>query len=163
MTMTHGESIADELRHAVHGDAWHGPALAELLADVGCEQAMQRPVPAGHNIWELVRHVTSWANIALRRIEGGRPQPAPGEDWPESGEFSEERWKEIVKKMKESHDRLCDVAAALSDEELSRNAPDSPRSIAFMLHGVAQHGAYHGGQIALLKKLVTIQHRRAAL
>jgi len=32
-----------------------------------------------------------------------------------------------------------------------------------MLHGVTQHGAYHGGQIALLRKAVTIHSRRTAL
>jgi hypothetical protein len=31
-----------------------------------------------------------------------------------------------------------------------------------MLHGVTQHAAYHGGQIALLKKAVHARHRRVA-
>jgi hypothetical protein len=30
--------------------------------------------------------------------------------------------------------------------------PGKPYDIRFMLHGAAQHAAYHGGQIALLKK-----------
>jgi uncharacterized damage-inducible protein DinB len=161
--MTTGESIADELRHAVFGDAWHGPALAEVVAGLSADEAIQRPIPAGHNIWELAQHVTSWSNIALRRIQGGQHQPFPGEDWPESGDISEERWKEIVTAMVESHDRLCKAVAGLTDAELEKNAPGSERSIAFMLHGVAQHDAYHGGQISLLRKLVTTQHRRAAL
>ena len=161
--MTTGESIADELRHAVEGDAWHGPALAELVAGLTAEEAMQRPIPTGHNIWELVLHVTSWSKIALRRVNGGQPQPFPGEDWPESGGFSEDHWTEIVAAMMDSHQRLCEVVAGLTDEELDKNAPGSDRSIAFLLHGVAQHDAYHGGQIALLRKLVTTKHRRAAL
>jgi uncharacterized damage-inducible protein DinB len=163
MPMTTGESIAEELRHAVKGDAWHGPALSEIVDGISAEEAMQRPIPAGHNIWELVLHITSWAKIALRRINGGKPQALPGEDWPESGEFSEDRWKQITADMVEAHERLCEVVAGLSDEELQKKAPGSSRSIAFMLHGVAQHDAYHGGQMSLLKKLVTTKHRRAAL
>lgn len=163
VTMSYGEEIAAELRHALHGDAWHGPALLDLLADITVEQAVQRPIPAAHNIWELVMHLTSWTNIALRRLDGGQPEPHEGEDWPEPGEVSAERWTTIVEALEESHERLCEVVAGLSDEVLATNAPQSDRSFAFMLHGVAQHDAYHGGQIALLRKLVTTQHRRTAL
>ncbi len=161
--MTSGESIASELRHAVEGDPWHGSSLSHLVDGITAEEAMQRPIPTGHNIWELVLHITSWSKIALRRINGGQPQPFPGEDWPESGGFTEAHWSEIVAAMKDSHNRLCEVVAGLADDQLEKNAPGSGRSIAFMLHGVAQHDAYHGGQIALLRKLVTTKHRRAAL
>ena len=124
---------------------------------------MQRPIPAGHNIWELVLHITSWASIALRRINGGYPEPFEGEDWPESGEFTPARWGSIVHDMAESYEQLCNTVAGMTDEELARNAPGSDQSLAFMLHGVAQHGAYHGGQIMLLRKAVTTLHRRTAL
>jgi hypothetical protein len=51
----------------------------------------------------------------------------------------------------------------MTDDELIAKAPLSERSIAGMIDGVAQHAAYHGGQIALLRKLVTTHHRRTAL
>ena len=78
--MTHGELLSDELRRAVRGDAWHGPSLHELISHLSPEEAMQRPIPAAHNIWELVVHITSWANIALRRINGGQVEAYDGED-----------------------------------------------------------------------------------
>ena len=159
--MTNGELIADELRNAVHGTRGTAGLVRRLRLTV--EEAMQRPIPAGHNIWELVLHITSWSKIAMRRINGGQSAPFPGEDWPEWGELSEDHWREIVKEMIESHERLCEVVAGLSDEALEKNAPGSSRSVAFMLHGVAQHDAYHGGQISLLRKVVTTKHRRTAL
>ncbi|MGK2960849.1 MAG: DinB family protein [Gemmatimonadaceae bacterium] len=161
--MTSGELIADELRSALRGDPWHGPSLVSLVDDLSVEEAVQRPIPAAHNIWELVLHITSWSNIALRRINGGQQEPFDGEDWPEPGAISPERWSQIVAEMSESHERLCEVVAGLSDDRLSELAPGSSRSIAFMLHGIAQHDAYHGGQIALLRKVVTTKHRRAAI
>ena len=161
--MTPGELLAEELRHAVHGDAWHGPSLREAVAGITAEEAMQRPIPAAHSIWELVLHITSWSNIGLRRIKGAQPEPYVGEDWRLPPEFSESHWKEAVAEMVASHEELCDVVAGLTNEELERNAPGSERSIAFMLHGIAQHDAYHGGQISLLRKAITRQHRRAAL
>jgi uncharacterized damage-inducible protein DinB len=159
---TRGERIAEELRHALKGDAWHGPALLESLAGLSAAEAIQRPIPTAHNIWELTLHITSWSNIALRRINGGEPAPLDGEDWPDVHDHSDARWTAATTALTESHERLCEVVAGLGDSDLDRNAPGSDRSIAFMLHGVAQHDAYHGGQITLLKKLVTTQHRRAA-
>ncbi len=45
---TEAPLIAEQLRRAFEGDAWHGPAVLELLQDVrcrhGCSQAYpQRP------------------------------------------------------------------------------------------------------------------------
>lgn len=161
--MTQGELIADEIRRALRGEAWHGSSLSELLAAVTADEAIQRPIPTAHNMWELVLHITSWCNIVLRRLSGGAPEPAEGEDWPESGEVSTEQWMAIVQAMTESHERLCEAVARLDDDRLMQNAPKSTNSVAVMLHGVAQHDAYHGGQIALLRKLVTTKQRRTAI
>lgn len=160
--MTHGELAADEIRRALRGQAWHGDSLRELLSSVTADQAMQRPIPTAHNIWELVLHITSWSNIVLRRIAGGLVEPRAGEDWPETGEISVAHWDAVRAEMNESHERLIEVVMGLTDEQMLLNAPKSQNSVAVMLHGVAQHDAYHGGQIALLKKLVTVQHRRTA-
>ena len=46
---TRGERIAEELRHALKGDAWHGPALLESLAGVSAEEALQRPIPTAQH------------------------------------------------------------------------------------------------------------------
>jgi len=160
---TQGELIADEIRRALTGEAWHGPSLRELLEGLSAEEAMQRPIPTAHNIWELVLHMTSWSNIALRRITGGQVEPYEGEDWSIASGFSEDHWAAIRAALTESHERLCEVVAGLGDQQLMENAPKSDNSVAVMLHGVAQHDAYHGGQISLLKKLVTTHHRRAAI
>ena len=159
---TRGERIADEIGRALIGPAWHGPSLNELLSGVSAEDAVQRPVPAAHNIWELVLHITSWSNIAGRRLTGGQVEPLEGEDWPRPGPISENRWAAARAALAESHERLREIVAGMSDDDLARNAPQSERSLAAMLHGVTQHAAYHGGQIALLKKAVHANHRRAA-
>ena len=124
---------------------------------------MQRPIPSAHNIWELVVHITSWSNIALRRINGGQVEPYEGEDWPEVHDFSDAKWNMAREALTESYERLSEVVLGMTDEELAVNAPKSTRSIAGMVSGVAQHAAYHGGQIAILRKAVTTQHRRTAL
>jgi uncharacterized damage-inducible protein DinB len=161
--MTQAEILSDELRRSLRGMAWHGPALQEILADVSAEEAMQRPLPKAHNIWEIVLHITSWSNIGLRRINGGQVEPFDGEDWPEVHGFTPENWDSARAALTESYERLSEVVLGLSDHELTALAPKSERTVAGMINGVVQHAAYHGGQIALLKKSVSTYHRRAAL
>jgi hypothetical protein len=42
--------------------------------------------------------------------------------------------------------------AALPDSALERTVPGKPYNLHFMLLGAVQHAAYHGGQMALLKR-----------
>lgn len=161
--MTQGEILSDEIRRSLRGDAWHGPALRDLVANMAAEEAMQRPIPTAHSIWELVLHITSWANIAQRRIAGGQPEPFEGEDWPVVGGFTSELWDNANIALSESYERLSEIVLGMTNDELEAKAPQSDRSIGGMVSGVAQHAAYHGGQIAILKKLVSTHHRRTAL
>ena len=46
--------IADQLRRAFDGEAWHGDSLFEILKGVSAKQAAARPVANAHSIWELV-------------------------------------------------------------------------------------------------------------
>lgn len=158
-----GKQIALEIGQAMTGGAWHGPSLNELLAGVTAEQAFQRPIPPAHNIWELVLHITSWAGIAKRRLTGGQVEPFEGEDWPIPAAVSDANWAATRAALAESHEQLRELVAGLSDEDLLRNVPEGKRTVANMLHGVTQHAAYHGGQIAILKKSITTIHRRTAI
>ena len=66
LLMSEATRIADQLRRAFHGEAWHGPALLELLKGVPSEEAARRPLPKAHSIWEIVLHVGAWENVARR-------------------------------------------------------------------------------------------------
>jgi len=71
---TNAGRLANHIRRTVTGPMWHGPALGELLADVSVDEARIRPIAGAHTIWELVLHVTAWADIAraaARRAHGG--------------------------------------------------------------------------------------------
>ena len=75
--------LSNHIKRTVAGPMWHGPALDELLAYVSSDQAAARPITGAHSIWEIVLHVTAWAEIALARLHGQRTgDPAPDEDWP---------------------------------------------------------------------------------
>jgi uncharacterized damage-inducible protein DinB len=146
--------IADQLRRAFDGDAWHGPALLELLEDVDAATAAARPLPDVHSIWELVLHIAAWDGAALSRIGGKKAQLKGEQNFPLVPKPTESAWREAVARTKRTHDLLVKTVAELSESRLHDIVPGKRYDFYHMLHGVAQHELYHAGQIAILKKAV---------
>jgi uncharacterized damage-inducible protein DinB len=155
MTMSEARLLADRIVRTFTGPMWHGPALSEVLRGVTYEQAARRPEPSAHTIWELVLHVITWVDVPHQRL-GGTPRTSVGddEDWPRPPAASEAAWHASVAQLEERHRALAGAVKPMSDEHLDEKVVGEEYTIGEMLHGVVEHGVYHGGQIALLKKLV---------
>src|SRR6266545_3527236 len=50
--------------------SWHGPNLRGSIRGISAQQALWRPAPGRHNIWELVLHAAYWKYVVRRRITG---------------------------------------------------------------------------------------------
>lgn len=144
--------IADQLRRAFEGDAWHGPALIELLQDVNAGTAAARPVSNAHSIWELVLHIAAWDGAALRRIAGEKVQLTGEANFPVVPKPTEAAWRKAFAQAKRTHDTLVKTVASLPESRLRARVPGKKYDFYHLLHGVAQHELYHAGQIAILKK-----------
>jgi len=148
--------LSNHIKRAVAGPMWHGAALDELLSHVPCEQAAARPIPGAHSIWEIVLHVTAWAEIALARVHGNRTgDPAPDEDWPPvpaSGSDLAAEWHAALGRLRESYRALATDTRRLDPSAIDEKVPGLDYSVSNLLHGVIEHATYHGGQIALLKR-----------
>jgi uncharacterized damage-inducible protein DinB len=144
--------IADQLRRAFEGDAWHGPALLELLQDVDAATAAARPLSAVHNIWELVLHIAVWDAATLRRLDGEIAQPTGTANFPIVPKPTKAAWRRAIAETKRTHDKLVKTVAALPEARLRERVPGKKYDFYHLLHGVAQHELYHAGQIAILKK-----------
>lgn len=157
--MSEARQIADGITHTVRGPMWHGPALAELLVGVTPAMAAERPVPGAHTIWELVLHLTSWAEIVRARLAaGGRGEVLPEEDWPPMpSDTTGEAWRRTVAALEASHVALAREVSSLGEAALREGVPGREYTVATMLRGVAEHGCYHGGQIALLKRALAVE------
>lgn len=151
--MSEGVRLAEQLRRAFEGEAWHGPALMELLAGVGEAAAAARPLPGAHTIWEILHHAAAWEAIALRRLQGERVVDVPpAEDWPPVVERTAAAWTRDLEAAREGNARLRAAIAGLDDISLTAIVPGKDYDNYVLLHGVVQHDLYHAGQIALLKK-----------
>ncbi|HXI28223.1 MAG TPA: DinB family protein [Vicinamibacterales bacterium] len=150
--MTRAAKIANRIERTVSGPMWHGPALADLLDGVPHERAAARPLPGAHSIWDIVRHITAWAEIVKRRLGGEILDPTPEEDWPPVSDDGQEAWARALERMAASHRELAAATRELQDAQLDSAVAGQEYPVSVMLNGVVEHGTYHGGQIALLKK-----------
>jgi uncharacterized damage-inducible protein DinB len=153
--MTETTRIADQLRRAFHGDAWHGDALLEILNGVTAAQASARPITHAHTIWELVLHMTAWDGAVRRRLSGEAVELSDEQNFPPVKDTSETAWRKAVDRVRQVHDELVHAVSEFPDARLDDRVPGKQGAhytYYYMLHGVAQHEAYHAGQIALLKK-----------
>jgi uncharacterized damage-inducible protein DinB len=145
--------IAEQLRRAFEGDAWHGPAVLELLQDVDAATAAAKPLAKVHTIWELLLHIAVWDAAALRRLDGEKFQPEGTANFPLVPKLAtESAWRKAVGHAKRTHDLLVKTVAALPESRLRDRVPGKKYDFYHMLQGVAQHELYHAGQIAILKK-----------
>jgi uncharacterized damage-inducible protein DinB len=144
--------IADQLRRAFDGTAWHGPALLELLEDVDAVAAAAKPVKEAHSVWELALHIAAWDAAALRRLGGEKWQPEGEDNFPVVPQPTPANWRKAMRQVLQAHRTLVRTVESLPDSRLWERVPGKRYDFYHMLHGIVQHELYHAGQIAILKK-----------
>ena len=145
-------AIIDEVKRIHAGDAWHGPALRDLLTKLTPQQAAARPLENAHSIWELVQHIAGWETVFRRRLEGEPVTEPEAGDFPAPDEASEPAWRQALADLDASHEKLLGVLARLSDAKLGDTVTGVDYTVGFLLRGLVRHNVYHAGQIALLGK-----------
>jgi uncharacterized damage-inducible protein DinB len=154
-SMSEAHRIADQLRRAFDGDAWHGDSVFEILNGVTATRAAARPIAGAHSIWELVLHIAAWDGAVLQRLGGVAVELSGTENFPPVTDAGAAAWSSALERVRRVHEELIAAVAALPDSRLDEMVPGKEGAhytFYYMLHGVVQHGLYHAGQIALLKK-----------
>ncbi len=149
--MSRGTRLANHIDRTFTGPMWHGPSLAEALEGVTAAQAAARPIARAHTVWEIVSHVTTWAEIARERIHGeSLGDPTAERDWPTpAGD-----WSSAIDRLAAAHRLLAADVRELTDAALDAKVETLDYPVGILLDGVVEHGTYHGGQIALLKRAI---------
>jgi uncharacterized damage-inducible protein DinB len=150
--MSEVERIADQLKRAYEGNAWHGDSLTEVLAGVTADMAAARPIGSAHSIWEIVGHVAAWHAPIGKRLEGEAASLSPEEDWPAVTDTSEEAWKRTLEGLERSYREVASIVSRLDESRLDEVVPGGISSVYVTAHGLIQHTLYHAGQVAILKR-----------
>jgi len=147
--------IAEQLRRAFEGEAWHGPAFFEVVDSIDGGTAVRRPAAGVHSILELVNHVEAWLSIARRRVAGETLPPiSTAMDWPAPEGERAGAWEAACGRLRTSYGELRALIETLEDANLDTRAPGPARKYTNYeeLHGAVQHSLYHLGQIVILAR-----------
>lgn len=136
---------------------WHGgPTPVGAVRGVPAEVALWRPAPGRHCIWELMLHIAYWDYAVRRRLAGDGPGfPRSPANWPRlPARPDEAAWAADRALLREEHERLLAAVAAVAPDRLTgRPAGAKKWTRGELILGIAQHDAYHTGQIQLMKRL----------
>lgn len=154
-------SLLDDIRHAHNGAPWHGSSRAAILADVTLEEALVRPAPGAHSIFELVLHMTAWTREVARRVRSAVAREPEMGDWPRVPGHDARAWTGALEDLEAAHREIVSALAAFDVDRLDERlgeardpALGTGMTFGTMLRGVVQHDAYHSGQIAIIKKII---------
>lgn len=147
-------SERESFKRQVYGESSHVHVL-HALDDLDMGQAGARPNGATHSIYQLVRHMVYWQDIALRRMRGDYPPlpPAALEGWTAPAmPASDDDWQDAVDEL----------ASGLWEIEALAESPDTDfgrvvsasraRAVRDELLMVLMHNSYHLGQIVMLRR-----------
>jgi hypothetical protein len=136
--------------------AWHGTTLAGSVRSLLADDALWRPGPRRHCIWDLVLHTAYWKYVTRRRLTGSKRGafPRAPSNWPRLPRVpTEAAWEADVALLAEQHVLLREAVAAFPAARLERKPRGGTWTFAEQIAGVAAHDLYHAGQIQLLKRL----------
>ncbi len=97
--MTESQRIVNEYDRVMHGDAWHGYPIWQILDGISAEYAAARPLAGAHTIWEIVMHMTFWEGVAAQRLSGQRAGLVEELNFPAQPEATEANWQKTLRRI----------------------------------------------------------------
>jgi hypothetical protein len=160
-------SAIGQLEATYAGDPWYGTSCAGFLEGLSTADAAAHPFPGARSIWEQVLHVTAWTREVTRRLKGATPSVPPEGEWPAVIDASPAAWARDRAALGTAHAEAVAVARALGPDAWTRPIGRSREAalgtgvdVTGLIVGLAQHHAYHIGQIALTRRaLSSVEHR----
>lgn len=137
--------------------SWHGTPLKGTLRGVSAREALWRPAPKRHCIWDLVLHTAYWKCMVRRRLlrDPDISFPRDGANWLELPRpANAAAWKRDRALLDREHALLKRAIAKLQARDLKRRGWHSKWRVAQEVYGIASHDLYHAGQIQILKRLM---------
>ncbi len=146
--------LASRVRRTIIGPMWHGPSVDEVLERFTADTALARPIASAHSAWELVLHMTAWAQFGIARMSG---QPSfeltEEQDFPAAPTVvSDAQWAADTDALRSAYAELSDIVRALPVDTLLAPMENRDYNAVTMLNGIVEHATYHGGQLVLLHK-----------
>lgn len=155
--MGKNELLVKEIYSSVFGDPWHGSSIKKILENINDTDAIFYVSKGSHNILEIVLHMWSWTDEIINRLNDNIPNEPKHGDWPDIKVYIGGSIKEAVERLFTATEVLIERLKIYPEEKLNEmvgknREPQLGTGLSFeeMIHGLAQHNAYHAGQISFL-------------
>jgi uncharacterized damage-inducible protein DinB len=150
------QSIIKNYQNSLEGEPWFGRAIYEILREVDPQTAFLKPNGTEHSMVELLYHMITWAEFALKRIEKDDSNDMAAFeklDWREI-DPQIHGWEEGLSAFIATNQQIIALLQQKDDAFLGEKVDYRQYNFRFLIKGVMEHNIYHLGQIAYLKKML---------
>lgn len=136
--------LLEQLRTTHTQEDWFAPASV-AVDGLTAEQANWNPAHGGHSVGQLAYHLWFWDLRSLQRFKGEKLMAYDGNNDETFNNFTPAQWNDLVKKLNQVMSDWEEAVQNADDKKLAANAS--------LIEHVAEHNAYHIGQILYVRKL----------
>ncbi len=131
---------------------WQG-GLYPQVKDLSCEQALWKPAPERHCVWEILQHINAWKRFAVEYMKGNQIKSMKEYNWPKLPQKPDEkRWQDEIERSRTLHEEFKKLVGEASPETF-----DSSQKGIEYYQQVIYHDCYHAGQIGLVRAMQGIK------
>ena len=127
------------------------------IADLPAALRGTRPHGVDHSPWELLEHLrlAQWDILDFSRNPEYQPREWPKEYWPESPAPADDAaWEKSVNTFRQDLKEICELVSDQSTDLFAKIPHGEGQTILREALLVADHNAYHLGQLVLVRKLL---------
>lgn len=152
--MPDDQKLRDQLVKLMKGGNAFFP-LPEVLDSTPYEITSKKPEGFVHTIWEITEHIRICLHDLVEYSKSSYFQSPPWPEgyWPKNtGPESKEEWESSVGHIKALLEEMIDMVLDSSNDLFKPFAANPDHNLLRQATIVAEHNAYHNGQIVLLRK-----------
>ncbi|MEO8513911.1 MAG: DinB family protein [Ignavibacteria bacterium] len=147
--MNPGAAYVNDLKQFTMEKNFRQASLLRQIEGLSMEEALYKPTPGRHGIWQLVRHISYWKHWALTYLNEDVKLSANEDNWGPMPEVqTEETWNEEISRLKKLNQDCISSAEKLGDELMT----STEEKIVFFRQ-LIYHDCYHTGQIGFLRAM----------
>ena len=147
--MNPGAAYVNDFKLFSEGKNFWQASLIKQIEGLTMEQALYKPNPGRHGIWQIVRHIAYWKHWALTYLNENIPLDAKADNWALMPEVqTEETWIEEIQRLQKLNNDCITAAEGLGDELFT-----STEEKVVFFRQLLYHDCYHTGQIGFLRAM----------
>jgi hypothetical protein len=154
--MENDKALRQHLVKLLKGGDAHAD-FEKAVKDFPADLRGKRPEGAEHSPWEVLEHlrIAQWDILDFCRNAEYNERKWPDEYWPKTAAPPDEKeWGESVKAFRNDLKAMCDLVADERTDLFAKIPHGDGQTILREALVVADHNAYHLGELVLLRRLL---------